>query len=364
MLYYLNLCNPTWSTILLNLDQLFPRKKLGFFPSPLHKLERMSTMLGVNIWAKRDDVSSGLALGGNKIRKLEWLVADAIANSCDTLVSIGNIQSNHTRQVTAVAAAMGMKCYTVQETWTEWDDPVYDKVGNILLTRLMGGHPILEGYGYSTCRKATWENALEEVRRQGGRPYPIPAGASDHPLGGLGYAHFADELLLQEQSFNLFFDTIIVATCTGSTQAGMIVGFAAQNRKRRIIGIDTANDESMTRTAVAKIAYATAELIASKRGKQLQLSDSDIEINPNYSAPGYGLPSQQTIDSIRLAASLEAMITDPVYEGKSIAGLIDLCQKGEFKTDSNVLYVHLGGVPAVNAYYKAFDDSSIQSLNY
>lgn len=342
---------------MLHLDSFFPRKQLGFFPSPLHKLERLSQLFGVQIWAKREDVSSGLAFGGNKIRKLEWLVADALAHACDTLVSIGNIQSNHTRQVAAAAAAVGMQCYTVQETWTEWDDPVYDKVGNILLTRLMGAHPILEGHGYSTCKKKTWENALKKVKAQGGRPYPIPAGASDHPLGGLGYAHFADELWLQEQALDMFFDTIVVATCTGSTQAGMVVGFAAQEKKRRIIGIDTADDAEMTRAAVTHIAHATARLIASKGGPRLQISDQDIEINPDYSAPGYGLPSSQTIEAIRLAAEQEAMITDPVYEGKSMAGLIDLCKKGVFKKDTHVLYVHLGGAPAVNAYYKAFENT-------
>lgn len=343
---------------MLLLDNLFSRKSLGFFPSPIHKLERMSKFFGVNLWAKRDDVSSGLAFGGNKVRKLEWLVADALAKSCDTLVSIGGVQSNHTRQVAAVAAALGMQCYTVQETWAEWDDPVYNKVGNILLTRLMGGNPILEGYGYSTAKKSTWEKALEDIEKRGGKPYAIPAGASDHPLGGLGYAHFADEVKAQEEKLGIFFDNIIVATCTGSTQAGMVVGFAAQEKKRRIIGIDTADDAKMTRCAVSKIADATIELIKSKGGKHIVLSEGDIEINSNYSAPGYGLPSQQTIQAIEFAAKLEAMITDPVYEGKSMAGLIDLCQKSEFNNDNNVLYVHLGGTPAINAYYKAFEDSA------
>ncbi|HVK93230.1 MAG TPA: 1-aminocyclopropane-1-carboxylate deaminase [Noviherbaspirillum sp.] len=342
----------------MNLDTLFPRKTLGFFPSPLHKLERMSNALGVEIWAKRDDVSSGLAFGGNKIRKLEWLVADALAQGCDTLVSIGGIQSNHTRQVTAAAAAVGMKSYTVQETWAEWDDPVYDKVGNILLTRMMGGNPIIDGYGYSTSQKDTWERALESVRQQGGKPYPIPAGASDHPLGGLGYANFADEVTMQEEKLGIFFDTVIVATCTGSTQAGMVVGFAGQKRRRRIIGIDTADDAAMTRRAVTQITHATADLIAAKGGKRIAISDSDIEIDSRYSAPAYGLPSRQTIDAIRMAAEMEAMITDPVYEGKSMAGLIDLCRQGEFNRGSRVLYVHLGGAPAVNAYYKAFEDEN------
>src|SRR5580700_10169677 len=141
----------------LNLAERFARYPLSFLPSPIHRLDRLSKELGVEVWAKRDDISSGLAFGGNKVRKLEWLVADALAQGCDTLVSIGGVQSNHTRQVTAVAAACGMKSYTVQETWAEWDDPVYDKVGNILLTRLMGGHPIMAGYGYSTTQKDTWD---------------------------------------------------------------------------------------------------------------------------------------------------------------------------------------------------------------
>lgn len=343
---------------MLNLESLFPRKILGFYPSPIHKLNRLSEILDVEIWAKRDDICSGLAFGGNKIRKLEWLVADAIAQSCDTLVSIGGVQSNHTRQVAAVAAALGLKSYTVQETWAEWDDPIYDKVGNILLTRLMEGNLVLDGYGYSTSKKSSWKKTIENVRKLGCKPYPIPAGASDHPLGGLGYANFADEVSIQENQLNIFFDTIIVATCTGSTQAGMIVGFAAQQKKRRIVGIDAADNAQMTIQAVRKIANATKELIAAKGGKHITLLDNDIEVNCNYSAPGYGLPSEKTIEAIRLAAKLEGIITDPVYEGKSMAGLIDLCQKGDIKKNSKVLYVHLGGTPAINAYYKAFEDVS------
>lgn len=343
---------------MLNLEHLFPRKKLGFFPSPIHKLERLSAELGYDIWAKRDDVSSGLAVGGNKIRKLEWLVADALQQGCDTLVSIGNIQSNHTRQVTAAAAVCGMKSYTVQETWTEWNDPIYDKVGNILLTRLMGGHPILEGHGYSTDKKATWERAIAEVKRQGGKPYAIPAGASDHPLGGLGYANFADEVYLQEQALNCFFDVIIVATCTGSTQAGMVVGFSAQNKKRRIIGIDTAHDRAMTHRAVSQIVESTIECIVANGGPSIHLQQDGIEINADFSGPAYGVPSEQTIAAIKKSASLEAMITDPVYEGKSMAGLIGLCEKSHFHKKSKILYVHLGGAPAVHAYYQAFEDSN------
>ena len=334
----------------LDLESRFPRMKLGFWPSPIHPLPRLSKELGIEVWAKRDDVSSGLAFGGNKVRKLEWLVADAVTHGCDTLVSIGNIQSNHTRQVAAVAAVLGMRCRLVQEEWTRWEDPVYDKVGNILLSRLMGAETLLEGEGYSTAVKETWERALEQVRREGGKPYAIPAGASDHPLGGLGYANFADEVAAQEVQMGVFFDTVVTATCTGSTQAGMIVGFAAQERERRLIGIDTAANESMTRAAVTKIARATADLVSLKRA----ISDNAIDIDPRLAGPDYGLPDEATIAAIRKAASLEAMLTDPVYEGKSMAGLIAMARNGEIPSGSKVLYVHLGGAPALSAYYNAF----------
>jgi 1-aminocyclopropane-1-carboxylate deaminase len=335
----------------LDIESKFPRRLLAFWPSPIHPLRRLSEQLGIEVWAKRDDIASGLAFGGNKIRKLEWLAADAVAQGCDTLVSIGNIQSNHTRQVAAVAAVLGMRCRLVQEEWTRWDDPVYDKVGNVLLSRLMGAETLMEGEGYSTTVKETWTQALEQVRREGGKPYAIPAGASDHPLGGLGYAHFADELPAQEEAQGIFFDTVLTATCTGSTQAGMVVGFAAQqDRKRRLIGIDTAADAAMTRAAVTKIARATAALVGLKR----DIRDEEIEIDPRFAGPDYGLPDEATVAAIRSAARLEGMLTDPVYEGKSMAGLIAMARSGEIPKGSKVLYVHLGGAPALNAYHKAF----------
>ncbi len=334
----------------LNLPDRFPRTRLGFFPSPIHRLDRLSQALGIELWAKRDDVSSGLAFGGNKIRKLEFLAADALAQGCDTLVSIGNIQSNHTRQVAAAAAVLGMKCRLVQEEWTKWDDPAYDKVGNILLSRILGAETVVEGQGYSTATKETWERALADVRRSGGTPYAIPAGASDHPLGGLGYAHFVDELATQERDLGISFDTVVMATCTGSTQAGMLVGFSAQQRPRRLIGIDTAANAEMTRAAVTKIARATADLV----GLNIELRDQDTIIDPRFCGPDYGLPDDATIAAIRTAARLEGMLTDPVYEGKSMAGLIALARAGEIAPGTKVLYVHLGGAPVLSAYHNAF----------
>ncbi|MDJ1158630.1 1-aminocyclopropane-1-carboxylate deaminase [Chelatococcus sp. SYSU_G07232] len=335
----------------MNLDR-FERIPLAFYPSPIHPLKRLSAHLGgPEIWAKRDDICGGLAFGGNKIRKLEYLVPDALAKGCDTLVSIGGVQSNHTRQVAAVAAHLGLKCRLVQEKWVEWPDTIYDKVGNLLLSRLMGAEARQEGEGYSTAIKDTWEGALAEVRARGGKPYAIPAGASDHPLGGLGYANFAREVAAQEREHGIFFDTVVVATCTGSTQAGMIVGFLGQDRPRRLIGIDVAADEAMTRAAVTKIARATAELVELKT----PVRDEDVVIETGHAGPAYGAPGKDTIEAIRLAARLEGMITDPVYEGKSMAGLIGLVSSGAIPASSKVLYVHLGGVPAINAYAGAFN---------
>src|SRR5437763_5706350 len=217
----------------------FERYPLLFGPSPVHPLERLSAHLGgAPVWAKREDCNSGIAYGGNKTRKLEYLVADALAKGCDTLVSIGGVQSNHTRQVAAVAARAGLKCVLIQESWVDWPDAVYDRVGNILLSRILGADVRLVDSEFGIGFKESWEQALADVEARGGTPYAIPAGASDPPLGGLGYARWAQEVAEQEQELGLFFDTVIVCSVTGSTQAGMVAGFAAQERPRRVIGID------------------------------------------------------------------------------------------------------------------------------
>ncbi len=218
----------------------FERVPLLFGPSPVHRLERLSEHLGgsVDIWAKREDCNSGLAYGGNKVRKLEYLAADALAQGCDTLVSIGGVQSNHTRQVAAVAARLGLKCVLVQEHWVEWDEAGYETVGNILLSRIMGAEVRLDPAGFDIGIRRSWEEALRSVEETGGKPYPIPAGASDHPLGGLGFARWAQEVAEQERELGVFFDTIIVCSVTGSTQAGMIAGFALQERPRSVLGVD------------------------------------------------------------------------------------------------------------------------------
>ena len=333
----------------------FARRQLLFGPSPVHRLERLSRQLGgAQLWAKREDCNSGIAFGGNKTRKLEYLVADALTKGCDTLVSIGGVQSNHTRQVATVAASVGLRCVLVQESWVDWPDAVYDKVGNILISRLAGADVRLVRAGFGIGFKESWEQALREVEERGGTPYAIPAGASDHELGGLGFARWAYEVVEQERELGVFFDTIVVCSVTGSTQAGMVAGFAALEqagqRPRRVLGIDASAKLDETRDQIDRIARRTARLI----GVEGELGDGAVELDPRYHAGVYGIPDEQTLDAMRLAARTEGMITDPVYEGKSMAALVDLVTRGEIPPDATVLYAHLGGQPALNGYSALF----------
>ena len=295
----------------------FPRRELLFGPSLIHRLERLTAELGgASLWAKRDDCNSGLAFGGNKTRKLEYLVAEALAQGCDTLVSIGGVQSNHTRQVAAVAARLGLGCVLIQESWVDWPDLSYDRVGNILLSRLMGADVRLVSAGFGIELKPSWEEALRDVEQAWGKPYAIPAGASDHPLGGLGFARWAAEVAEQEEELGVFFDTVIVCSVTGSTQAGMVAGFALEGKGRRVIGIDGSARPEETHAQVLRIAQDTAR----KLGLERELGPEDVILDDRYHAGTYGIPDRTTIDAILTGARLEGMITDPVYEGRASPG--------------------------------------------
>jgi len=334
----------------------FQRYPLTFGPSPIHPLDRLTEHLGgARIWAKREDCNSGLAYGGNKTRKLEYIVPDVLASGADTLVSIGGYQSNHTRQVAAVAAKLGLKARLVQEKWVDWPEvwaqnPLDESVGNILLSRIMGADVRLDPAGFDIGIRSSWEDALREVTEAGGTPYPIPAGASEHPLGGLGFANWAYEVERQEAELGVFFDTIVVCTVTGSTHAGMIAGFAGQDRPRTVLGVDASATLEKTRAQVARIARHTADLIGLGR----DLRDDEITVLQGWAGDLYGIPVESTMEAIRLTGRLEGMIVDPVYEGKSMAGLIDMVRDGTIPKQSNVLYAHLGGQPALNAYSGLF----------
>ena len=331
-----------------------PRYELTFGPSPIQSLPRISAALGgkVSIYAKREDCNSGIAFGGNKTRKLEYLVPEALAQGCDTLVSIGGFQSNHTRQVAGVAARLGMKAKLVQEKWLDWQDPGYDKVGNIQLSRLMNADVRMDISGFGIEHKSTLKKLTEEVVADGGRPYYIPAGASDHPLGGLGFARWAFEVHQQEINMGLFFDVIIVCAVTGSTFAGMIAGFKLLEKvrslpPRKVIGIDASAKPKETFDQVLRIARSTAEKIGLKA---VDINPADVILDERYHAGCYGIPDPATVDAIKFGAATEGFITDPVYEGKSLAGLMDMVRKEEIENGKTVLYAHLGGQLALNAY--------------
>lgn len=332
--------------------EAFDRYPLTFGPTYIEKLERLTAHLGgkVELYAKRDDCNSGLAFGGNKLRKLEYIIPDAIKSGADTLVSIGGVQSNHTRMIAAVAAKIGFKCRLVQEAWVPHEDVVYDRVGNIMLSRIMGADVRLVDEGFDIGIRKSWEEAIEDVKASGGKPYAIPAGASVHPYGGLGYVGFAEEVRAQEAELGFKFDYIVVCTVTGSTHAGMTVGFAKDGRANRVIGIDASFTPAQTRAQVLDIAKRTADLV--KLGREI--TADDVVLIEDYAYPVYGVPSDETKEAIRLVGRLEGMITDPVYEGKSMQGMIDLVKKGYFPEGSKVLYAHLGGAPALNGYGYAF----------
>lgn len=334
--------------------QKFSRYPLTFGPTPIQPLKRLSAHLGgkVELYAKRDDCNSGLAFGGNKTRKLEYLIPDALAQGCDTLVSIGGIQSNQTRQVAAVAAHLGMKCVLVQENWVNYHDAVYDRVGNIQMSRMMGADVRLVPDGFDIGFRKSWEDALADVRARGGKPYAIPAGCSDHPLGGLGFVGFAEEVRAQEAELGFQFDYVVVCSVTGSTQAGMVVGFAADGRADRVIGVDASAKPAQTREQILRIAKHTADRVELGR----DITSADVVLDERFGGPEYGLPNEGTLEAIRLCAKLEGVLIDPVYEGKSMHGMIEKVRLGEFPAGSKVLYAHLGGVPALNAYSFLFRD--------
>jgi 1-aminocyclopropane-1-carboxylate deaminase len=330
-----------------------PRYVLTFGPSPVHALPRISAALGggVAIYAKREDCNSAIAYGGNKTRKLEYLLPDALAQEYDTLISIGGVQSNHTRQVAGAAAKAGLRAVLVQERWVDWQDDGYEKVGNIQLSRLMGADVRLDASGFGIEHKDSIQKVQAEIRAAGRRPYYIPAGASDHPLGGLGFARWAFEVREQEQQMGLFFDTIIVCAVTGSTFAGMVAGFKLLERngtpRRKVIGIDASAKPKETFDQVLRIAKQTAAKIGLSAS---DITAEDIILDARYHGGTYGIPDKTTTDAIEFGAETEGFITDPVYEGKSLAGLINMIKEREIAAGSTVLYAHLGGQLALNAY--------------
>lgn len=325
----------------------FPRFPLAHLPTPLEPLSRLQAFLGgPRLYIKRDDCT-GLAIGGNKTRKLEFLMGEALKNGATTIVSEGGLQSNHVRQTAAAAVRAGLTCHLVLNRNVPIDRPTYIAGGNLFLDRLLGAtiHVCAAG----EAREARIEALLAELRAAGEVPYFIPTGGSNE-VGALGYVALVDELLQQASAAGLSIDRIVFASGSGGTQAGLIVGKALTKTTATIIGIDINNDPAPLMAIVQKI----AEGCASKLGLQNEIDRTAFELVRGYAAPGYGLPNPGMVEAVTLMARLEGILLDPVYAGKAMAGLIDMARKGRFAKEETVVFIHTGGTPALFAYTDDF----------
>jgi len=334
-----------------------PRASLAQLPTPIHRLHNFGKQLhGPQLWIKRDDLT-GLEGGGNKTRKLEFLVGDAVATGADMLATAGAIQSNHTRQTAAAAAKCNLQCALLHFAWTRDAGPAYRKVGNILLSSIMGAELFLDDTERPIEDQSPLGEFCDYLKARGHAPYLIPAGASEHRLGSLGYMVCAAEIVAQSQLLDIHFDYIVHCTGSSSTQAGLVAGLAAMGENTRVIGIADDGETSIKRERVLQLANdALAET-----GLSARVSSSDVEIIAADSNP-YGIADSETFDLIRLLARTEGLIADPVYEGKALRGLLALANGGRFDRDSAILLMHLGGTPAVHAYADQF--GSIKSSQF
>lgn len=331
----------------------FDKYPLLFGASPIDKFDNLSKELGgkVTIYAKREDRNSGLAFAGNKLRKFEYIVPDILKGNYTHLVSIGGIQSNQTLMTVATACKIGLKAVTIQENWVpipEAEKEVYDKVGNIEAARIMGDDVRIVPDGFDIGMRTSFQNALDELTAKGFKPYPVPAGCSEHPLGGLGFVGFVDELIQQEKELGIHFDKIVVCCVTGSTAAGIVVGMAQYGRENDVIAIDASGKPDHTYEQTLRIINNTAKLIG------LDKKFEKFNLDTRFGGPCYGIPNDGTIKAIKQLAHSEGVMTDPVYEGKSMNGLIELVKEGAFEDGSNILFAHLGGSNSLSAYSSYF----------
>ena len=326
----------------------FPRRFLAHLPTPLERLDRLSAELGgPEIWIKRDDCT-GLSTGGNKTRKLEFLMAEAELQGADTVITQGATQSNHARQTAAFAAKLGMKCHILLEDRTGSTDANYNHNGNVLLDHLHGATTEKRPGGGDM--NAELEKVAEAMRAEGRNVYAIPGGGSN-PTGALGYVNCAFEMLAQLNDSAMRIDHIVHATGSAGTQAGLIVGLKAMNAQIPLLGIGVRAPKQTQEANVFKLACATAE----KLGCPGVVAREDVVANTDYVGDGYGIPTESGLEAIRMFAELEAILLDPVYSAKGAAGFIDLIRKGHFKKGERVVFVHTGGSAALFGYSAAFD---------
>ncbi len=325
----------------------FPRVRLGHMNTPLELLPRLTEALdGPEIWIKRDDCT-GLSTGGNKTRKLEFLMADALAKNADIVLTQGATQSNHARQTAAAAAKLGLKCHILLEDRTGMNDISYKENGNVLLNNLHGAS--MEHRGPGLDMNAEMEDAAENFRKEGLNAYTIPGGGSNS-IGALGYANCAQELIVQSTEMGHAIDHIVHATGSAGTQAGLIVGLKALNAQIPLLGIGVRAQKEKQEENVYNVAVETAK----KLGCDGIVNRQDVVANCDYVGPGYGFPAQSTLEAIDIFARLEGILLDPVYSGKGGAGLIDLIRKKHFKRGQRIVFVHTGGAIALAGYLNSF----------
>ncbi len=325
----------------------FPRIRLAHLPTRLEPMPRLSEALGgAELWIKRDDCT-GLSTGGNKTRKLEFLMAEAKAQGADMVMTQGATQSNHARQTAAFAARIGLDCHILLEDRTQSSDANYNNNGNVFLDRLHGATTEKRAGGLDMAREM--EAVAERFRAEGRNVYVIPGGGSN-PTGALGYANCAMELVTQANDMGLKIDHIVHATGSAGTQAGLIAGLKAINANIPLLGIGVRAPKQKQEENVFKLAEATAE----KLGCPGVVTRKDVVANCDYVGEGYGLPTPGGIEAIELFARLEGILLDPVYSGKGAAGLIDLARKGHFKKGEKVVFIHTGGSAALFGYTSAF----------
>jgi len=321
----------------------FPRISLGHMMTPLEPMPRLTALLGgPQLYIKRDDCT-GLATGGNKTRKLEFLMADALRLGADTVITQGATQSNHARQTAAAAARLGLRCEILLEDRTGFRDPVYTDSGNVFLDRLLGAPT--RTFPAGTDMNVAMEDVAKEVRSAGGKPYVIPGGGSN-TIGALGYVNCALEILMQANERQLVIAQVIHATGSAGTQAGLVAGFEAMNSGINVLGIGVRVAKDVQESNVHKLASQTADLI----GVGKPIKRERVVANCDYVGDGYGLTTASMVEAVSLLARLEGILLDPVYSGKGMAGLIDLVRKGNYSADQNIVFVHTGGSAALFGY--------------
>jgi L-cysteate sulfo-lyase len=327
----------------------FPRIKLAHLPTPLEPMPRLTEALGgPNLWIKRDDCT-GLSTGGNKTRKLEFLMGQALEQGADTVITQGATQSNHARQTTAAAARLGLECHVLLEDRTGSDDKSYVYNGNVLLDQLHGS-TISKRPG-DTDMNAAMAELADQLRADGKKPYIIPGGGSNE-VGALGYVNAAAELLTQANDRQLKIDHVVHATGSAGTQAGLVLGLEALNSGIPVYGVGVRAPKEKQEAMVFSLAERTADYMGLKPGV---IQREAVVANSDYVGDGYGLPTAAMVEAVKMMAQYEGILLDPVYAGKGMSGLIDLIRKGHFKKGENVVFLHTGGSVALFGYPDIFD---------